>query len=75
MHKAHLRGNYTLDEVGFWYDDEEKLTVLHISQTCKIRAGERVAVLGATAPAKYLTAASGRCRNCSREAFCWMTLP
>ncbi|HFK6079533.1 TPA: type I secretion system permease/ATPase [Enterobacter cloacae] len=45
VHKAHLRGNYTLDDVGFWYDDEEKLTVLHISKL-QVRAGERVAVLG-----------------------------
>ena len=45
VHKAHLRGDYRLDDVGFYYDEEEKLTVLNISKL-RIRAGERVAVLG-----------------------------
>ena len=45
VHKAHLRGDYLLDDVGFYYDEEEKLTVLNISKL-RIRAGERVAVLG-----------------------------
>ena len=45
VHKAHLRGDYALEDVGFWYDEEEKLTVLNISKL-QIRAGERVAVLG-----------------------------
>ncbi len=45
VHKAHLRGDYALEDVGFYYDEEEKLTVLDISKL-KIRAGERVAVLG-----------------------------
>lgn len=58
VHKAHLRGDYALEEVGFWYDDEEKLTVLNISKL-QIRAGERVAVLGRNG--------SGKARCCS----CW----
>jgi ABC-type transport system involved in cytochrome bd biosynthesis fused ATPase/permease subunit len=33
------------EDVGFYYDEEEKLTVLSISKL-QIRAGERVAVLG-----------------------------
>ena len=45
VHKAHLRGDYALEDVGFYYDEEEKLTVLNISKL-QIRAGERVAVLG-----------------------------
>ena len=45
VHKAHLRGDYQLDDVGFYYDEEEKLTVLNVSKL-HIRAGERVAVLG-----------------------------
>ncbi|MCK7258195.1 type I secretion system permease/ATPase [Enterobacter asburiae] len=45
VHKAHLRGDYSLEDVGFYYDEEEKLTVLNISKL-QIRAGERVAVLG-----------------------------
>ncbi|MDU4304928.1 MAG: HlyD family type I secretion periplasmic adaptor subunit, partial [Enterococcus faecalis] len=39
------RGDYALEDVGFYYDEEEKLTVLNISKL-QIRAGERVAVLG-----------------------------
>ncbi|MCE1558078.1 ATP-binding cassette domain-containing protein, partial [Enterobacter hormaechei] len=38
-------GDYRLDDVGFYYDEEEKLTVLNISKL-RIHAGERVAVLG-----------------------------
>jgi ATP-binding cassette, subfamily C, bacterial LapB len=44
VHKAHLRGDYALEGVGFYYD-EEKLTVLNISKL-QIRAEERIAVLG-----------------------------
>jgi ATP-binding cassette subfamily C protein LapB len=45
VHKAHLRGHYQLENVGFYYDDEEKLNVLTIP-ALTINAGERVAVLG-----------------------------
>lgn len=45
VHKAHLRGNYELENVGFHYDEEEKLEVLHIA-SLSVKAGERVALLG-----------------------------
>ncbi|KNC93358.1 type I secretion system permease/ATPase [Trabulsiella odontotermitis] len=45
VHKAHLRGHYQLENVGFYYDQEEKLNVLTIP-ALTIKAGERVAVLG-----------------------------
>lgn len=45
VHKAHLRGDYFLEEVGFYYDQEEKLNVLDIPRL-KIKAGERIALLG-----------------------------
>lgn len=45
VHKAHLRGQYAFENVSFYYDEEEKLTVLTIPRL-NIAAGERVAVLG-----------------------------
>ncbi|KFC04146.1 putative transporter ATP-binding component [Trabulsiella guamensis ATCC 49490] len=45
VHKAHLRGHYQLENVSFYYDEEEKLSVLTIP-ALNINAGERVAVLG-----------------------------
>ncbi|CDL37371.1 Putative ATP-binding component of a transport system [Citrobacter freundii] len=45
VHKAHLRGNYVMEDVSFYYDEEEKLDVLNISRL-QIQAGERIALLG-----------------------------
>lgn len=45
VHKAHLRGNYVMEDVSFYYDEEEKLDVLNISRL-HIQAGERIALLG-----------------------------
>jgi ATP-binding cassette subfamily C protein LapB len=45
VHKAHLRGQYAFENVSFYYDEEEKLTVLTIPRL-NIAAGERVAILG-----------------------------
>ncbi|WP_230353811.1 type I secretion system permease/ATPase [Lelliottia sp. WAP21] len=45
VHKAHLRGQYAFENVSFYYDEEERLTVLTIPRL-NIAAGERVAVLG-----------------------------
>lgn len=45
VHKAHLRGNYQLENVSFYYDEEEKVNVLTVPGL-KINAGERVALLG-----------------------------
>ncbi|HEY1846380.1 MAG TPA: type I secretion system permease/ATPase [Buttiauxella sp.] len=45
VHKAHLRGHYDLENIGFYYDEEEKLSVLNIPRL-KIKAGERIALLG-----------------------------
>ena len=45
VHKAHLRGNYVVENASFYYDEEEKLSVLTLP-TLKVRAGERIAVLG-----------------------------
>ena len=45
VHKAHLRGNYDLENAGFYYDEEEKVNVLTIPRL-KIKAGERIALLG-----------------------------
>lgn len=45
VHKAHLRGQYAFENVSFYYDEEEKLTVLNLPRL-HIAAGERVAVLG-----------------------------
>lgn len=45
VHKAHLRGNYQLEDLGFYYDEEEKLNVLNISRL-QIKAGEKIALLG-----------------------------
>lgn len=45
VHKAHLRGDYVLEEVGFYYDEEEKQSVLNIPRL-HIKAGERIAILG-----------------------------
>lgn len=45
VHKAHLRGNYSLENVSFYYDEEEKLNVITIPNL-NIKAGERIALLG-----------------------------
>lgn len=45
VHKAHLRGFYTLKDVGFYYDEEQKVNDLTIANL-RIKAGERVAILG-----------------------------
>lgn len=45
VHKAHLRGFYTLKDVGFYYDEEQKVNDLTIANL-KIKAGERIAILG-----------------------------
>ncbi|EMH4161540.1 type I secretion system permease/ATPase [Pluralibacter gergoviae] len=45
VHKAHLRGNYHLENVSFYYDEEEKINVVTLPKL-QIRAGERIAVLG-----------------------------
>ena len=45
VHKAHLKGDYLLEDVGFYYDEEEKLNVLNIPRL-HIKSGERIALLG-----------------------------
>lgn len=45
VHKAHLRGNYVLENVSFYYDEEEKRDVLTLPRL-HIQAGERIALLG-----------------------------
>ncbi len=45
VHKSHLRGYYSLKEVGFYYDEEQKVNDLTIANL-NIKAGERVAILG-----------------------------
>ncbi|MGP3593668.1 type I secretion system permease/ATPase [Vagococcus sp. WN89Y] len=45
IHKAHLRGDFFLENIGFWYDREEMSEVLDISRL-HISPGERIAVLG-----------------------------
>ncbi|EMM5418263.1 type I secretion system permease/ATPase [Citrobacter amalonaticus] len=45
VHKAHLRGHYQLENVSFYYDEEEKVNVLTVP-ALNIKAGERVALLG-----------------------------
>ncbi|XTZ40516.1 type I secretion system permease/ATPase [Salmonella enterica] len=45
IHKAHLRGHFDVEKIGFYYDQEEKVEVLDISRL-QIRPGERIAVLG-----------------------------
>ena len=45
VHKAHLRGDYSLENIGFYYDEEEKIDVLNILHL-NIRSGERIAILG-----------------------------
>ncbi|HBL4691774.1 type I secretion system permease/ATPase [Citrobacter sedlakii] len=45
VHKAHLRGHYQLENVAFYYDEEEKVNVLTVP-SLNINAGERVALLG-----------------------------
>ncbi|HID4047743.1 TPA: type I secretion system permease/ATPase [Pluralibacter gergoviae] len=45
VHKAQLRGNYHLENVSFYYDEEEKINVLTLPKLT-IRAGERIAILG-----------------------------
>lgn len=45
VHKAHLRGSYQLENIDFYYDEEEKLSVLNVPRL-NIRAGERIALLG-----------------------------
>ncbi|MEO3989812.1 type I secretion system permease/ATPase [Pseudocitrobacter cyperus] len=45
VHRTNLNGNYLLDNVGFYYDEEEKVNVLTIAKL-EIKAGEKVAILG-----------------------------
>ncbi|MFC3189615.1 type I secretion system permease/ATPase [Pseudocitrobacter faecalis] len=45
VHRTNLNGNYLLENVGFYYDEEEKVNVLTIPKL-KIKAGEKVAILG-----------------------------
>jgi len=45
VHKAFLRGDYQLENVGFYYNEEEKIDVLNVPRL-RIKAGERVALLG-----------------------------
>ena len=45
VHKSHLRGYYSLKEVGFYYDEEQKVNDLTIANL-NIKAGERIAILG-----------------------------
>ncbi|WP_075183587.1 type I secretion system permease/ATPase [Pantoea sp. 1.19] len=45
VHKAHLRGDFQLRHVAFYYDEEEQRNVVTLPQL-SLRAGERVAVLG-----------------------------
>lgn len=45
VHKAQLRGAYQLNDVGFYYDEEEKINNLTIPKLV-IQPGERIAVLG-----------------------------
>ncbi|MCT4706595.1 type I secretion system permease/ATPase [Enterobacteriaceae bacterium H16N7] len=45
VHKSRIYGNYQLDKVAFYYDEEEKVNDLEIS-SLTLRAGERIAILG-----------------------------
>lgn len=45
VHKASLWGNYRLENLSFYYDEEEKNNVLTVPGLT-IRAGERIALLG-----------------------------
>ncbi|BDH44640.1 ATP-binding protein [Salmonella enterica subsp. enterica serovar Choleraesuis] len=45
VHRNNLAGNYQLEDVGFYYDEEEKVNVLTVSKL-DIKAGEKVALLG-----------------------------
>lgn len=45
VHRTNLNGNYQLENVGFYYDEEEKVNVLTIPKL-EIKAGEKVAILG-----------------------------
>ncbi len=45
VHRTNLNGNYLLENVGFYYDEEEKVNVLTIPKL-EIKAGEKVAILG-----------------------------
>ena len=45
VHKASLRGNYRLENLSFYYDEEEKNSVLTVP-ALSVRAGERIALLG-----------------------------
>ena len=45
VHKASLWGNYRLENLSFYYDEEEKNSVLAVPGLT-IRAGERIALLG-----------------------------
>ncbi len=45
VHKSHLRGYYSLKEVGFYYNEEQKVNDLTIANL-NIKAGERIAILG-----------------------------
>ena len=45
VHKAHLRGDYQLENIGFYYNQEEKTEVLALPRL-HIKAGERIALLG-----------------------------
>lgn len=45
VHRNNLVGHYQLDNVGFYYDEEEKTNVLTIPQL-EIKSGEKVAILG-----------------------------
>ncbi len=75
VHKAHLRGDYSLEDVGFYYDEEEKLTVLNISKL-QIRAGSAWRCLGVMAPVKALCYSFWRaCKSRSRGASCSTILP